>query len=376
MKKLIIVLAAMSVAGGGAMAATYDGVHISGLKNSFTLGSTIYATVGLAYDPSSQINGVYNRIYLGNNAGTGDASGLYSADVVAETYSGRLAFTGHEYYRDNTVDSAGNVYAVNPWGGDGGVWKVTDPTGSATETRMISGYGNDGDGDPYGIGMVPSGFGGGYEAGADLLVYDIGLNDNKTEAISVVDKNSTSGTPLYTQLWAGGEPDGRFAVSEYDAKGYVVTTTLKTADLGGITRAYVVRVDSAGTQERVFLDIAATEVAAIDNAIEIDPADGSLWMPIKDSDGSTYNLFRVDVGNAVATNGDFVASVDMVIEDMGYTTAINGMAISPDGAQLAIGVSTGQDTIYVYDIIPEPATMGMFALLGAAMLWIRRKFAI
>ncbi|RLA56569.1 MAG: hypothetical protein DRR04_13955, partial [Gammaproteobacteria bacterium] len=42
----------------------------------------------------------------------------------------------------------------------------------------------------------------------------------------------------------------------------------------------------------------------------------------------------------------------------------------------AIGAPDGQDSLYVYDIIPEPATIGLFGFLGVVMLWIRRKFMI
>ncbi len=66
----------------------------------------------------------------------------------------------------------------------------------------------------------------------------------------------------------------------------------------------------------------------------------------------------------------------MVINDLGFDPGINGIGISPDGKQLALGAPGGTDSLYIYNIIPEPATIGLFGFLGVAMLWIRRRFAV
>ena len=43
---------------------------------------------------------------------------------------------------------------------------------------------------------------------------------------------------------------------------------------------------------------------------------------------------------------------------------------------VAVDGTAGTGKMLVASVIPEPATLGMFAFIGGAMLWIRRKFMI
>jgi len=168
----------------------------------------------------------------------------------------------------------------------------------------------------------------------------------------------------------------RAAGSDYDGSIYVSHWTLDRDDLGGTTNAYVLRMDNAGNTERIFLDINPDLVPKLDDAITVNPVDGSLWMNIETAD-TTRDVVRIDVANAADQGGgDYLAGATIVIEDLGYNVGRSSMTFSPDGTQLAIGAPDGQDALYVYDIIPEPATLGMFGILGIAMLWIRRKFTV
>jgi len=377
MKKLIVLLAVASVV-TAASAATYDGVYVSGLQKSFFTADVdqteINVTAGIAFDPTSQNGGVYDRIYLANRSTNDDKQGFYTIDVVNETSSSRTFLASINAPPDVAVDSSGTAYGVNSYAPE--LWKVTTPSGTPTETQMLGNYGDTGDDDPYTIDMLPSGFGGGYAANS-LVMFDGGFNDNDHNAATVVDATSTVGSPVYTTIWSEANTTSiRGTANEVDGNLYISHWTLDTADLGGSTKAYVIRLDSAGNTERIFLDIDPTAVPKLDDAITVNPDDGSLWMNIETAD-ATRDVIRVDVMNAADQGGgDYLAGTTVVIEDLGFNVGANSMAFSPDGKQLAFGAPDGQDMLYVYDIIPEPATIGLFGFLGVVMLWIRRKFMI
>ena len=382
MKKLIVLLATASVV-VSASAETFDGTYAhSQWKHFYTANtnqSTINVTAGITFDPTHQNGGIYDRVYLVNRSAANAKRGLYSIDTVNESSSSRLALgDGSSNDLDSpsglAVDSSGNAYVSN--GNVPSLWKVADPSGTPTETQMLGNYGGAGDDDPGTVSMVPTGFGGGYTADSDLVLYDVGLNNNDTNAVTIVNSGSTSGAPSYTTIWQEYNTTGfRGASSSVEGKLYLAYYTTALDDLGGTTNAYVLRLDSAGNTERIFLDVDPADVATLDDAITINPTDGSLWMAIQDTD-DTRDIYRIDVANAVATNGDYLATTTLAIEDSDCSNVgVSALAISPDGKFLAIGNPSGQDSMYIYTI-PEPATLGMFGFLGAAVLWIRRKFMI
>ena len=370
MKKLIVVLAAASMV-MSVSAATYDGVYAHGLWKSFYTTNPdqteINVTAGIAFDPTSQVGNIYDRIYLANRSTADAKQGCYSIDIVNETSSSRLFLASINAPPDVAVDSSGTAYGVNSYAPE--LWKATDPSGTPVETQMLGNYGAAGDDDPYTIDMLPSGFGS-YSANS-VVMFDGGFNDNDHNAATVVDATSTVGSPVYTTIWSEANTTSiRGAANEVDGNLYISHWTLDTDDLGGTTRAYVIRLDSAGNTERIFLDIDAADVPKLDDAISVNP-DGSLWMNIETAD-TTRDVIRVDVVNAADQGGgDYLADTTVVIEDLGFNVGANSMAFSPDGKLLALGAPDGQDQMFVY-IIPEPATVGMFGFLGVAMLWIRR----
>ncbi len=370
MKKQIALLAMASVA-ATVSAQTYDSDYVSGLQTNFyvtdSAQSAINATAGLAFDPTSRSDGAYDRIYLANRTASNTKRGLYSIDIANGTYSGRLAMGGDEssngfdYPCGVAVDSSGTVYMPTPY--TPGVWKIADPSGAATEAQLLGNYGSAGDDDPLGLDMVPAGFGWDCAAGS-VLIYDTGFNDNDHKAITIVDSRSTIVAPQYTTIWSEANTVSfRAAASGYDGMVYVAHYDLDVDELNGTTNAYVFRLDSAGNSERVFLDIDPASVSHLDDAIAVNPADGSLWLVIAAADG-TRNVFRVDVANAAAVDGGFLAETTLVIGDLGYNIGAYSMAFSPDGAQLAFGNPYGQDQIYVYNTIPKPRKC--LLLIGAA----------
>ena len=379
MKKLVVLLATASVV-VSASAETFDGTYAHGQwKHFFTADAEqteINVSAGLAFDPTHQNGGIYDRIYLVNRSAANAKRGLYSVDIVNETSSSRLAMAGDGSNAADSpsglaVDSSGNAYVAN--GAAPSLWRVDDPSGTPTETQMLGNYGSgSGDDDPGGVSLVPNGWSG------QLALYDVGLDNNDTNAVSIVNAGSTVGSPSYTTIWQEYSANGfRGAPSDVEGKIYLAYYTTAMDDLGGTTNAYVLRLDSAGNTERVFLDVDPDAVATLDDAIAINPTDGSLWMAVQNPDDSR-DIYRIDVANAVATNGDYLAETTLAIEDSECgNVGVYSMAISPDGEFLALGdpgdAVTGQDQMFVYSI-PEPSTLGLFGLLGASLYWVRRKF--
>ena len=386
MKKLIVAMAVVSLA-AAASAQTYDGVYVSGLQQTISTGwnTTTNYIAGIAFDPTHQTGGTYDRIYLANRTGYNDRRGLYSFDLAAGTVSSRLALgdapsgtdADVDSPHDVAVDSSGNAYMINADGG-GGVYKITDPSGTPVSSWMLGHYGNGNDNDGRSIVMVPTGFGGGYDAGSDLLIYD-SYYDGATNAILAVQSTSTSTANDYDVLFTEyPRPSGALRIDSSNVDGmlyFARDNVINSADLGdGTDRVYVTRLDSAGNTERVYIDgIDPAAYSLLDDAIAINQDDGSLWFALRGTN-SVEDMFRVDVANAASTNGTYLADSSVVIADLGLNITRSSMAISPDGKQLAVG-SYGNN-LQVYDIIPEPATFGMLALVGAAMVWIRRTFMI
>ena len=93
--------------------------------------------------------------------------------------------------------------------------------------------------------------------------------------------------------------------------------------------------------------------------------------------GEDHVFYRVDVLNATDQgSGDFLAPVTAEITldgDDGYNVGTNGLTFSPDGKYLAVGAPSGRDSIYVYQLVPEPGTIALLGLVGLGILLWRRR---
>ncbi len=330
--------------------ATTYGNHVSGLRESFETANAsqteISNTQGIAFDPTHRAGGIYDRVYLANHSSTDTKRGLYSVDLINETSSGRLALGSHNKPTGVAVASDGTVYVS--YDGTPAVYKVENASGSQTTTRILSNYGNTSADDDIGdIGVVKPGFGGGYAADSDIVLFDCGLDDDANSAVSVLDQS----TGNITTLWDSGSTVNtiRGDTSSFDGYAYFVNYDMPTADSGGgVMRKYINRINGSGVLERIFLDIDPSEVTKIDSAVAINQADGSFWMAVNNG---THDVYRVDVANAVPQGGnDYLADITLEIGDLGYDVPNYSMAISPDGKLLAIGWDSGVDRMYVYDI--------------------------
>jgi len=389
-KKLLSFVLAVAVVCAASSAGRADviyGSYVDGLYKSFNILSGVVA--GVAFDPTyTNVDGLYDRVYFVNrqDTGTNTKEGLYAAYISTETYSSRLALAGLSSPYGTAVDASGNVYVC--YTGTAAVYKVAGASsGSPTETQMLKNYafklsGTGSDDDPVSIAMVPSGFGGSYEAGADILLFDNGLDNDLQEGLSVIDKDSLSTNQLYNVVWY--ESDGidnniRGAASEFDGYAYFARTTLLTADDGsGNYKAYINRVNADGILQNILIDVAGgTITTALDDSITVNPVDGSVWFAIADAGSNDRYIYRLDAANASLISGNnYIASATLEITLTGtafLNIGINDMAISPDGKLLAIGAPDEQDRIFIFNIIPEPATMTIFAFAGLFYSLNRRK---
>jgi hypothetical protein len=83
----------------------------------------------------------------------------------------------------------------------------------------------------------------------------------------------------------------------------------------------------------------------------------------------TYNAFAL-------ADFAFLGSQNMGTFDVGFADGdrfIDFRQVA-DSVTAPSGISTYYENILI-ETIPEPATMGLFALIGGGMLWIRKRFA-
>jgi hypothetical protein len=386
----VLAVAIVCAASSAGLADVVYGSHIDGLYKSFNILSGTVA--GIAFDPTATtVDGLYDRVYFLNrvDTGTNTKEGLYAATISSETYSARLALAGLSSPYGTTVDASGNVYVC--YTGTAAVYKITNPvSGSPTTTQMLKNYGyalsgSPSDDDPVSIGMVPNGFGGSYEAGQDLVLFDNGLDWDDREAVSVIDKTSLSTAMQYTNVWNDGDAVGagnndiRGATSEFDGYAYFARMALLSGDDGsGNTKTYINRVNADGVLQNIFLDVAGGTLlsTALDDSITVNPVDGSVWFVVADESTNRY-IYRIDIANAsLLSSNNYLATATLEITftaDETMNVGINDMAISPDGKFLAVANPTGTDKLWVFNIVPEPTTLAIFTVAGLFASFRRRK---
>lgn len=396
MKKVLFIVLLLAFVPAITSAAVSYGSYVTGLQAHFEITdsaqSTINITAGIEYDPTSTNGGVYDRLYLVNRSTNNAARGLYSIDMVNQTYSARLALAGDstndlDEPQDVTVDASGNAYVC--YIGTPSVWKVAGASsGSPVETQMLGNYEGTADDDPKALAMVPGGFGGSYTT-SDVLLFDGGLDDNAYESVVVVDQTSTATSPVYNVIYSdtGGSQIAGDPVADssaYDGYAYLSHTdplTNQVDIVGALPKMFIYRTNSSGTLQRVFLNLDIFTLPTglkIDDAMAINPVDGSIWIPMGtgSSETTTHIYYRIDAANMTDLGGgDFIAATTAEITLTGtdnHNIATNSMAISPDGTTLVVGNSDGVDNLHVYGIvIPEPATIALLSLGG--LLLRKRK---
>ncbi|GEM_PF-2512076 len=376
---------------------TYTGTHITGLHKWMYIqpltgprSYKAYVVNGLSFDPTQKsVDGNYNKIYWVSQVDFNDVlegelttEGLYLTDIYSGITSYKLALAGYDMPQDTAVDANGVVYAMS---GDDVefIYKITNASsGDGTIVQMLANnYSGISDDDPIGIGMVPENFGGGYEAGKDIVLFDTGFTNNNYTAIHIVDKTSLAATPTYTTLWQYGGNSGSYirgAVNYFDGFAYFARRTIPTADSGSGTKKYINRIKGDGVLQRIFLDVNGGTLlsTALDDSITVNPVDGSVWFVVADESTNRY-IYRIDIANAsLLSSNNYLATTTLEITftaDENMNVGINDMAISPDGKFLAVANPSGTDKLWVFNIVPEPTTLAIFTVAGLFASFRRRK---
>lgn len=344
------------------------GSHIYGLYKSFyiapALTSYSYAVSGLAFDSASTgPDGKYDKLYWLNRTDDGK-QGLYLANIYNGTTGEVLAMNNiAEGAYDLKLNAAGDAFVC--YTGSQALYKVAGPaSGSPVVTKMLGNYGwklsgSPSDDDPVSIALVPTGFGGSFAAGQDIIIFDNGLDVDANEAVSVVSSASTAENQIYTTLWVdndGLDNNIRGAASNVDGFAYIARTEIPTANSGSGTKAYINRIKGNGVLQRVFLNVGGGTIASLllDDAITINPVDGSLWLVLYESETSNSRfVYRVDVANATLISGtDYMANATLEISlpalDGMYNIGVNSIAFSPDGKLLVLGAPSGRDMLHIF----------------------------
>ena len=91
--------------------------------------------------------------------------------------------------------------------------------------------------------------------------------------------------------------------------------------------------------------------------------------------GGVLHLSAIDFVNGVinlSDNAYFLVNGDIT----GANPIGNGMIVAPVAGQSVVEFYNATDGRTEYTVIPEPATLGLFAVFGGAALFIRKKFMI
>jgi hypothetical protein len=363
----ILIVALLFFSPADAYAGITYGRYIAGLYKSFYAAPVTggFVIAGLAFDPTSKsIDGEYDRIYFANRSTDTGTRGIYFADIYNATYSGRLALTSLSEPYGCAVDSIGNVYVC--YYGTSAVYKVANASGgNPVVTQMLGNYGfSTGEDDPMSIALVPKGFGGSYDAGVDLILFDAGLDNDANEAVSVVQSTSLSTNQQLTAIWRdldGVNNDIRGTVSSVDGFAYIIRMAIPTAESGSGVKPYINRINASGILQRVFINVSGNLSSTLDDSITVNPVDGSIWFVVSNYGGVANDraIYRIDAANTSSLNAnDYIANTTLEIALTGtdsFNIGVNDLAFSPDGRFLTAGCPSGQDKLYVYTAIANPA---------------------
>jgi hypothetical protein len=267
------------------------------------------------------------------------------------------------------------------------IYRITDPqSDTPAGTKILGNYSNaTSDDDPASLARIPTGFGlAGYSTN-DILLFDSGIDANNVSAVVAVHADGSDGTTPHI-LWqrATAAASGIYgATSPGDGYAYWINTAPEHNTIDGADRVSLYRVKGDGVVQTIGLNLPdGVTLAQADEAMTINPADGSIWFTQVDPNGATTDnrtMLRVDAANLAATSDPnaFLADVAVEFTATGFNLGLNGLTFTPDGTRLYASTPTGTDKIWAFDVtpgaVPEPAALSLLALGGLPLLTRRRR---
>jgi len=322
-----------------------------------------------------------------------------SALAVSAVEASQLAMGKNDGFGDFTHDGASYAFAGN-WAGSGPVLDIAVVSGGMHVIRStgLTYYSYDGNtltaGGSFGwgadtaraVGVASDGtvFAGG-SSGFGAFTYSGGAYSsdawygNDTYSIGV-DGNDIIHVQQSDGLGGWSYTPGLFSNTAWDA-GWGAGTGVGALEIDSTGMLHVGKADGIGSVSysgSAYAWAGGWSAGAGINDIYIDEASGQIWAGQSDGvqvvNQSTYasiayggfaggiSAVLVDSdGNAHLGKADGMIGVDIV-----------GSGVVYDGSSWYAAAAVTE----IVEVIPEPATLGLFALVGGGMMWMRKRFMI
>lgn len=283
-------------------------------------------------------------VYTAGTTGTMTVSGgSFSTDALAIAWDSTATLNLNSGASVSiTGASGGNTSGIGIYGGSTGIFNMNGGTFNAGSDDFH--VGRSGDGTLYMTG--------GTFTAAKILIArwtdQQGLIDQSGGVMNLdaLDLSSSGGT--YTI--SGGSLDVQGNI--WSAGGMFVV------DGSGATSIDADNVLFWDDTFRVLLDENGSTRVDVADVAEITKLEVGTLAGFNGTVGSTYDIMWS--GTGFQNSGGDIVLTDLDSEEFGWSIVSDG----------------GTGEILQLTVIPEPATLGMVAFLGGAMLWIRRKFLI
>jgi hypothetical protein len=336
-------------------AITITGSHLTGEVRSVPIYANTQGVVdsisAISYFLSST-DGFYDRILFTNRESAANGGGVYYVDLLPGQ-SQFVVMPPSSNGEDLSSLSAGFGEFYVGQHGTPVVSRLDGIFSTPTLTPMLENYGLASDDDPISVSYI--------RYSSKLFVIDRSHDDDLTLAATLVDPWSTAATPSYDTVWsqtlaADEEIHGSFStVGQWE---YLTLGTTPLVD--GLASIFRLRTD--GVLETIRL-AGMTSPLTIDDAIAVNPGDGSIWLPVN-TGGTSRTYYRIGVPPAdPQPSGTYLANATAELSATSLNVNDNGIVFSPDGSWLAVAAPDGEDVLYLFRTpVPEPSSWALVTL--------------